>query len=167
MTAEQHTEPGHGPRRAWAAALLVSALVLAGYVIIPSKVIEVYPLNRVDLFGFSQAADSRIVVQRSDGTLVEAWAWDKWHCEGPISLEPVGEPACAGAIWSPDRDGRIVAHIERAQLGSAHSSPGNETARDGGEPVVLVRQVVDFRASPELYAQALCPLAKCRVTHVD
>ena len=132
-------------------AFWAAFIVLLGYAALPSWIGEVYPLNRFDLFAFSQPRDSRLVVQDSDGSLSEVWGWSGWACESADTPQQQRPAACLSAIIDPVRDAQIQRHIRTHPLGDAIDAV----------QVNLVRQLVSIQPGepPQL---ELCQVRRCR-----
>ena len=139
------------PRDAPSHALWAAVLVLLAYAVLPSWVGEYFPLNRFDLFAFSEPRDSRLIVVDSDNQLTEVWGWSEWACESPRAQSEAPSEACISAIIDPIRDEQVRRHIRRNPLRSGARA----------QSVRVMRQLISIEAGqpPEL---ELCHVKRCR-----
>ena len=139
------------PRQSTSHALWAAVVVLLAYAVLPSWVGEYFPLNRFDLFAFSEPRDSRLVVVDSDDRLSEVWGWSGWACEPPRAPRAAPSEACVSAIIDPIRDEQVRRHIRR--------NPLREEKR--AQSVRVMRQLISIEAgqAPEL---ELCHVMRCQ-----
>ena len=86
MPKPQHTQPM--PRATPSTTrLTLGLLALVTYVLVANTVQQLYPFSVFDMYANRANSASKVVAQRSDGTLVDVNRLRQWHCPQPVTLE--------------------------------------------------------------------------------
>lgn len=111
--------------------LVVSAVMLVGYLGIAYGVHHAFPFYIFDMFDMPPATSaSRLLVRGSDGRVSDVNDHDGWACPQPV-LPPADEQMrlCGGTfLWSNSRDGDALRWID------GHAGQGKQ-------PVEIIRRI--------------------------
>jgi hypothetical protein len=122
--------------------VLVSTLVLAGYLAAAKGVGNLYPISTFPMFSESSGEAVTRIMARTGGEFVEVDEFTSWDCPKLPSLDTT---SCAGVPSIPYVD------REREDYLRAH-------AGSGGERVELVRRVFSFDGAQR---PPYCVIAQC------